>query len=251
VSDEKDFLSRWSRRKQAATADANRAKDEAPAKPATEQANVEPEKKADKPSASSSAVRDADVNKPFDLATLPSLDSITAITDVRDFLRAGVPPELTRAALRRVWSADPAIRDFIGLAENSWDFTAPDAIPGFGPLNASPEEIRQLVDQIMSRTTELAEAPDTETGQPPKSVATVPSQPQVPAQSAPSTAKVKAQAMSDLHEGVLSDQRPLDVAMQNDASHDEPPSAPRTALDDADGNDPPRPRRSRGGALPR
>jgi hypothetical protein len=222
VTDEKDFLSRWSRRKQAATADAHRAKDEAAAKPAIEPDTVESKKKA------------AD---DFDPSTLPSLDSISAITDVRDFLRAGVPPELTRAALRRVWSTDPAIRDFIGLAENSWDFTAPDAIPGFGPLNASPEEIRQLVDQIISRTTELAEAPDTETGQPPKSVATAAPQPEVPTQSVPPTTKAQAEAMPDVHKGVQSDQRPVDVAMQNDASHPD--------------DDPPRPRRSRGGALPR
>lgn len=29
---------------------------------------------------------------------------------------------------------DPVIRDFIGLSENSWDFTDPDSIPGFGSL---------------------------------------------------------------------------------------------------------------------
>ena len=29
---------------------------------------------------------------------------------------------------------DPVIRDFIGLSENSWDFNAPDGIPGFGSL---------------------------------------------------------------------------------------------------------------------
>lgn len=29
---------------------------------------------------------------------------------------------------------DPAIRDFIGLSENSRDFTAPDDIPGFGRI---------------------------------------------------------------------------------------------------------------------
>jgi hypothetical protein len=34
----------------------------------------------------------------------------------------------------RVLWADPAIRDFVGLSENGWDFTKPDGIPGFGPL---------------------------------------------------------------------------------------------------------------------
>jgi hypothetical protein len=34
----------------------------------------------------------------------------------------------------RVMWADPAIRDFIGLSENGWDFAKPESIPGFGPL---------------------------------------------------------------------------------------------------------------------
>jgi hypothetical protein len=29
---------------------------------------------------------------------------------------------------------DPAIRNFVGLAENSWNFNAPSDVPGFGPL---------------------------------------------------------------------------------------------------------------------
>ncbi|HEY2530480.1 MAG TPA: DUF3306 domain-containing protein [Xanthobacteraceae bacterium] len=70
----------------------------------------------------------------FDPASLPSIDSITASTNIRAFLQSGVPAELTRAALRRVWVSDPVIRNFIGIAENQWDFTDPAAIPGFGPL---------------------------------------------------------------------------------------------------------------------
>ena len=66
----------------------------------------------------------------FDLTSLPSLESITAATDIRAFLAPGVPPELTRAALRRAWSADPAIRDFVGLPENDWDFTDPNGSAG-------------------------------------------------------------------------------------------------------------------------
>jgi hypothetical protein len=41
------------------------------------------------------------------------------------------PADLTRATLRRAWSADPAMRGFIGLSENSWDFNATDGVPGF------------------------------------------------------------------------------------------------------------------------
>ena len=73
----------------------------------------------------------------FDPASLPSLDSIGALTDIRAFLQPGVPSELRLAALRRAWSADPAIRDFKGLAENDWDFTAPNSMLGFGDLDPS------------------------------------------------------------------------------------------------------------------
>jgi hypothetical protein len=80
---------------------------------------------------------------PFDLTTLPTIESVSAETDLRAFLGQGVPPELAVAALRRGWSADPAIRDFIGLSENSWDFNAPGGVPGFGALE--PEEIQRLL----------------------------------------------------------------------------------------------------------
>src|SRR6185369_16933368 len=84
----------------------------------------------------------------FDISTLPPIDSITAVSDVKAFLQAGVPPDLTRAALRRVWTADPAIRDFVGLAENAWDFTDPNAMPGFGPLEMT-EEVRQMIARVV------------------------------------------------------------------------------------------------------
>jgi hypothetical protein len=70
----------------------------------------------------------------FDLATLPPIESIVAGSDIRPFLQAGVPAGLTRAALRGAWAADPAIRDFIGIAENQWDFNDPAGIPGFEPM---------------------------------------------------------------------------------------------------------------------
>jgi hypothetical protein len=217
MSDE-DFLSRWSRRKQAATGDAKKAKDETPVPAATE-----PEQKK--------------TEDDFDPSTLPPIDSISAISDVRDFLRAGVPAELTRAALRRAWSADPAIRDFIGLAENSWDFTAPDAIPGFGPLNASPEDIRQLVDRIMSHTGDLADASAADTSEPPESIAKSPPQPEVRPASDPQKLASEAAAPAADLPAPVADQRKVDVAMQQDSSDDE--------------GDRLRPRRSRGAALPR
>ena len=78
------------------------------------------------------------------------------MTDVTAFLQAGVPADLTRAALRRVWTADPAIRDFVGLAENAWDFTDPDAMPGFGPLEAT-DEVRRMIAEVVRQIGQAAQ----------------------------------------------------------------------------------------------
>jgi Protein of unknown function (DUF3306) len=83
-------------------------------------------------------------NQPFDPASLPSIDTITAGTDIIAFLQSDVPAVLTRAALRRAWTSDPAIRDFIGIAENQWDFNDPNGIPGFGPLGTMPGQVACL-----------------------------------------------------------------------------------------------------------
>lgn len=67
---------------------------------------------------------------------LPRLEDLTAESDLSTFLRNGVPEALKRAALRKVWSLDPAIRDYIGPSEYAWDFNQPGSMAGFGPLDA-------------------------------------------------------------------------------------------------------------------
>lgn len=94
---------------------------------------------------------------PFDVSRLPAIDSLTPSSDIRAFLQSGVPAELTKAALRKVWTTDPAIRDFIGIAENQWDFTDPTAIPGFGPLKAD-DDVAKLVAQAMGKLEHATEA---------------------------------------------------------------------------------------------
>jgi hypothetical protein len=77
----------------------------------------------------------------------PSLvppEAIGPETDIRAFLAAGVPSELTRAALRRAWRSDPNIRDFVGLADYDWDFNTPGSMTGFGVLEASEHIEREL-----------------------------------------------------------------------------------------------------------
>jgi hypothetical protein len=94
----------------------------------------------------------------FDPASLPPIESIDAGSDVSAFLRPGVPADLTRAALRRAWVTDPAIRDFVGLAENAWDFNAPGGVPGFEPLRAIDDALR-----LAALLTGAAPAPAPET----------------------------------------------------------------------------------------
>ena len=71
-----------------------------------------------------------------------------------------MPAELTRAALRQAWASDPAIRDFIGIAENQWDFNDPEAMPGFGLLatggaSAVPPQVSSKLESIAEALTEL------------------------------------------------------------------------------------------------
>jgi Protein of unknown function (DUF3306) len=94
----------------------------------------------------------------FDPAGLPSIEAITANTDIRGFLQSRVPAELTRAALRQTWASDPAIRDFIGIAENQWDFNDPNAIPGFGP-SREQDCVPALLAQALGRPDWLADIP--------------------------------------------------------------------------------------------
>jgi Protein of unknown function (DUF3306) len=115
MSQTEDFLSRWSRLKGLS---------------GVEEGGVG--EKGDAP-------RAAEVSTPaaFDPASLPPIESIVADSDIRPFLEPLVPAELTLAALRRAWNTDPTIRDFVGIADNQWDFNDQTAIPGFGPLRAA------------------------------------------------------------------------------------------------------------------
>jgi Protein of unknown function (DUF3306) len=137
MSESENFLSRWSRLKRESGMEGN---------------GVDEKRTADE-------LPGAVVSSPpaFDPASLPPIESIVADSDIRLFLEAGVSPELTCAALRRAWAADPAIRDFIGIAESQWDFNDPAAIPGFGPLGAA-EYARHLATRALASLNSAAEA---------------------------------------------------------------------------------------------
>jgi hypothetical protein len=214
MSDE-EFLARWSRRKQEAKAGhaepepkvaGDRSFDHAPAEP------VPPES---------------------DLSSLPPIESIDAASDITAFLRNGIPQELSRAALRRAWSADPAIRDFVGLAENAWDFNDPNAMAGFGPLEYSAEQVEALVSRIIGGVAKAAESfPN-----PPAETVEHSGQPAHPAAGlAQLSNPVKA----------IADHQGFGNSAAADTSSDSAASQPVAARDEESP-----PRRTHGGALPR
>src|SRR5262249_41916990 len=129
MSDGEGFLARWSRRKHTA------ACERGPVASPSKHADAQPQAGM----ASAAPQREPVV----DLAELPASEATEADSDIRAFLAPGVPATLVRAALRQAWSADAAIRDFIGLSENAWDFTAPDGVLGFGSLAA--EDAQRLL----------------------------------------------------------------------------------------------------------
>lgn len=141
--EDEGFLGRWSRRKQEIQEE-EKQQQEVAALPSEQQKlpAVEVEIKEKEPE--------------FDVSTLPSIDSIVAGTDIRAFLSKGVPAALTQAALRKAWSADPAIRDYIGLSENSWDFNALDGQHGFAPLSSNTD-IKGMLSEIFGEVQEGAE----------------------------------------------------------------------------------------------
>jgi hypothetical protein len=149
MSDPKKFLTRWSRRKRKSV----ELKEDVPEQQRDEK-NIDAHVLVENDQRDAASTNKADSEETakknefaFDLKSLPPIESIVAATDIRPFLAPGVPAELTRAALRRAWVADPAIRDFIGLSENAWDFTKSDAISGFGPLQMT-DELKRIVTEM-------------------------------------------------------------------------------------------------------
>jgi hypothetical protein len=141
----------------------------------------------------------------FDPAGLPPIDSIEAGTDVSAFLRPGVPADLAQAALRRAWVADPAIRDFVGLAENAWDFNAPGGVPGFEPLRAI-DDVRRLAAQVVGAIPTAA----------PETAAAAPEQTEPIAQAAEAAAQ-----RPPVPPDVTAPAPAVDAATQKDASPEE------------------------------
>jgi hypothetical protein len=141
MNDPDNFLSRWSRRKREAGAQPE-GDDSSGGQASIRGGEQCPDDSISEPSASP-----ASSAPEFDVSNLPPIDSIGANTDISAFMRKGVPAPLRHAALRRAWSADPAIRDFMGPTENYWDAAGPEGIPGFGDLDPNLD-VKRLVSEL-------------------------------------------------------------------------------------------------------
>jgi hypothetical protein len=121
-------FARWSRRKLAVR------KAEAPAQDEESRAaNAMSEEDGDKRDMQPAPAEPDGAEPP---EPLPRIEDLTAASDLTAFLRKGVPGALRNTALRKMWSLDPVIRNYVGPAEYAWDFNKPGSMPGFGPLEA-------------------------------------------------------------------------------------------------------------------
>lgn len=116
MAEDEGFVRRWSRRKGLARreplADTRRSDDRGDAA-APQMARAAPAKRDAAPS-----------DEPrFAVEDLPEIDSLHAESDFTAFLRDGVPEELRRTALRRLWRLDPVFSDLDGLLEYGEDYT--------------------------------------------------------------------------------------------------------------------------------
>ena len=169
------FLSRWSRRKRGAAELAEGAEappaEALPIEPPGAEADGRAVAVGEPPAAPACQIPNLPA---IDLESLPGIEELTAESDFSLFLRPGVPALLRNAALRRMWSLDPAIRDYIGPVDYQWDFNTPGGLP-FGFSDTLGGDVQKLLAQAIGKIEELAgeEAPEAE-ATPPEAPAELP-----------------------------------------------------------------------------
>ncbi|KAB1070827.1 DUF3306 domain-containing protein [Methylobacterium planeticum] len=150
-----DFLSRWSRRKRDVAE--REAELSGPPQPAAlDGPDAPPNETSGTPDgkvADHHTEGTGEALTPEEIAQLPSLDEVGIDTDLTQFLREGVPRVLRNAALRRMWSLDPSIRDYVSEArEYAYDWNVPGGVPGYGPLLPS-DDVQGMLERIIGGVT--------------------------------------------------------------------------------------------------
>jgi hypothetical protein len=145
MNDSDNFLKRWSRRKREVGGQPGEETKASPVRHDSAEAVTPPAGEEKSPQSPTSVSPTSATD--FDTSSLPPIDAIGADTDISVFMEKGVPTKLRHAALRRAWSADPAIRDFMGPTENYWDAAGPEGVPGFGDLDPGLD-VKRLVSEL-------------------------------------------------------------------------------------------------------
>ncbi len=95
----------------------------------------------------------------------PDLESLD-LSEVAAWLRRRVPQAWKIAAMRKLWVADPAIRNFVGLADYAGDWNTPGGVAGFGPMTAL-DDMAELLRRAMGTPAVVPEATEPASVDPP------------------------------------------------------------------------------------
>ena len=147
MSDEENFLSRWSRRK---AGEASAASAEA--------------KPGDAPAETPAAAPQKPEEEPFDLSQLPSIESLGRESDYSMFMHKAVPEDLRLKALRRMWTSDPALAAPELMDIHAWDYTGNEGIkplvtPALEALAAAAREALERARKATKESEPLADSP--------------------------------------------------------------------------------------------
>jgi hypothetical protein len=114
------FLQRWSRRK----AEARTTLEERDAAQDAVAERAPAPETADPPAvAAPGDARARDDEAAVDLEALPDIETLTYESDFTVFMRKGVPAELRKRALQRLWRSHPTLANLDGLLEYGEDYT--------------------------------------------------------------------------------------------------------------------------------
>ncbi len=156
-------LSRWSRRK-AETREKESAEKKLAAAPPLEEAP------RNLPEVAGDGTRPEEAAPP----DLPDIDSLDAESDFTVFMRDGVPDQMRKLALRKLWRSDPVLANLDGLLEYGEDYTdAADVVKnlqtayqvGKGYATEEPEEPEDVETPEEEEAVEVAESDRPTTGE--------------------------------------------------------------------------------------
>lgn len=144
MADDRSFLDRWSRRK----AEVKTAEEQVPSDPGSLQTSDLPNALPDEDRPDDGAEEAVDIDE------LPDVDSLDKDSDYTAFMKEGVPEDLRKMALRKLWRSDPVLANVDGLNDYDEDFRAMTLVgeviktayrPGSG--YDDPEEVEEVVDE--------------------------------------------------------------------------------------------------------